>query len=314
MPVEGTPNCSAFKNDRAVLQTFPFRVAINRVYPHPTESFAKTDDKGRIVKIDLINAKNIPLTLFCLSALKYLSIQRSTFHNHHQRLPAAMELLASSLTELRISDTPIIALPDQIAKMKRLQTIIMQRTGLIHVPESIGAMPSLNILSLTHNDIVSLPTSLRQMTSLTHLTLTNNSRLTSLQPINGHPALTVLIATNCSIKQIPRNLPKLKSLHLSNNDLTSLEGIETLGDASDKSVDLFFDSNRIETIPPTILLVKNLAVLHLNNNTLFYLPEELMRLPSLTELQLKDNARISWEVVELKNRMEIIRPKVRIVY
>jgi Leucine-rich repeat (LRR) protein len=252
----------------------------------------------------IVDMKNIPLTLFCLNKLRVLSIQRS----------ATIELLASSLVKLRIHETPIITLPDQIGKLKLLDTMELHWTGFVHFPTSISTLSSLRILSLIGNDIASLPTSMRQMTSLTHLTLSNNPRLTSLETINGHPSLTVLIANNCSFEQIPQNLPKLKGLYLSNNDLTSLDGIETLGNASNTSIEFYFSRNRIGIIPTEILLVKNLAVLNLNNNTLSYLPEELMRLPSLAELHLKDNADIYWEVVELKTRMEIIRPTLEIIF
>ena len=266
------------------------------------------------MSLNLVDAKDIPLTLFCFSELKLLFIERSTFHTNSFRLPAAIERLASSLIELHIFDMPIITLPEQIGKMELLEVIELHWTGLIQLPESIGALSSLRILSLSHNDISSLPKSMRKMSSLTHLTLSNNPRLTSLQPINGHPALIVLIANNCSIEQIPRNLPKLERMSLSSNDLTSLEGIETLSNATKRNVQFYFDSNQIKTIPPEIRFLDRLTVLNLNDNALYYLPTDLARAPSLISLHLKKNALSRTEVVRLASIIRTTRPHLKIFY
>ena len=314
LPVEGMSDCSVFLSDDDVLDTFPVFVPRDRFHQHPSSSFAETDNESRIVSINLVDMKNIPSTLFCLSKLKSLTIERSTFRNHHQQLPAAIELLASSLVNIRIYDMPIITLPEQIGKLKLLETIELHWTGFVQFPQSMSALSSLRILSLINNNIASLPPWMRQLTALTQLILTNNHRLSSLQSLNGHPSLKMLTANNCSINQIPQNLPQLEKLDLSNNKLTSLKAIETLGNGKTKKMVFYFDNNRIRVIPRQIGLLKKLVELSLRNNSLVYLPKALMLLTSLTKINLIGNALIRRDVEELKKRMESVGQKLEVGY
>ena len=264
--------------------------------------------------MNIIDEKDIPLILFCLTELKILFIQGSTFRTSDFQLPTAIERLASSLEELHIYDTPIIFLPEQIGRMKVLHTIELHRTGLIQLPESIGALASLRILSLVDDDLSSLPISMRQMASLSQLTLSNNPRLSSLESISGHPSLRIVMANSCSIQQIPRNLPKLEVFHLSNNALTNLHGIKTLGNAADNKISFYFDSNQIKEIPAEIRFVEKLDVLNLNDNAIFYLTSFLRQLPSLTQLHVKKNALSYQEVTKLERLIRRSRSDFEIFF
>ena len=72
-----------------------------------------------------------------------------------------------------------------------------------------------------------------KLRSLQQLTLSNNPYLRSVQSLNGHPSLKILDTKNCPIELIPRNLPQLTTLHMSNNNLTTLIHIETLGKSNE---------------------------------------------------------------------------------
>lgn len=88
---------------------------------------------------------------------------------------------------------------------------------------------------MPNNKLSELPTTIANIQSLYRIILNNNLRLRSIQLPNGSPNHSRLDIINCSIERIPHNLSHLSDLKLSNNNLTDLIGIGTLGNKTDGS-------------------------------------------------------------------------------
>jgi Leucine-rich repeat (LRR) protein len=218
-----------------------------------------------------------------------LEIINTSFCDSEQRLPAEIIRLASSLTELEISDTKIIELPNNIGKLKLLEKLILSDAGLKSLPKSIGALSSLMTLILDHNSLSSLPKTMINLRSLHQLTLTNNPKLYSIESLNGHRNLTYLDTRQSPIQFLPKNLPKLVHLDMSDNNLTDLYNIESLGNESNVSKVFYFVGNNIETITPRFSDVRNLSGLNLARNQLEVLPTAIFNIPTLHKLNIKSN-------------------------
>jgi len=232
----------------------------------------------------------IPSTIFRLKYLEQLIIENTCFSPcNRPKIPSHIECLASSLTELSIYDTKITHLPNQIGKLINLQVLKLSNTGLKSLPHSIGDLSSLTILYLPNNNLESLPITIKNLRLLKQITLSNNPYLHSVQPLNGLPSLSILDTRHCPIKRIPRHLPQLTDLSMTNNSLTKITGIQTLGTETNSKKMFYFDMNSIESVPPQIRQVKNLFRLNLNDNKLETLPSDIYNMSTLQFLFVNNN-------------------------
>ncbi|CAF2214282.1 unnamed protein product [Rotaria magnacalcarata] len=88
---------------------------------------------------------------------------------------------------------------------------------------------SLSMLYLSNSKLTTLPVAIGKIKSLTCINLDNSTNICSIQSINGLPNLHMLSTLNCGITNILLNLPNICYLDMSNNRLTNLVGIKTLG-------------------------------------------------------------------------------------
>jgi Leucine-rich repeat (LRR) protein len=222
--------------------------------------------------------------------LERLKIKNTCFSPcNHPQLPPDIECFACSLTELRIEDTKITYLPKRIGKLIHLQVLELSNTGLESLPDSIGDLSSLEFLLLPKNNLKLLPRTMGNLKSLKQITLTDNPYLHSVQLLNGLPSLGTLYARHCSINYLPQNLPKLNTLDMTSNNLTTLIGIETLGNGIDTKKSFYFGKNHIQSVPLEIHQVKNLWWLKLNNNKLSDVPTDVYNITTLSYLNIKQN-------------------------
>ena len=258
-------HCSKFVNDEDAV-TFPeFTIPLDSPNTHSTSS-GWTNENGHIFHLEIINEKFLLSTIFALQQLKRLEIRNTCFRPcNRSSIPSRIECLASSLTELSIADTKITHLPYEIGNLLLLKTLKLSNTGLMSLPSTIGRLSALTILYLPNNHLHSLPITIRQLRSLQQLTLSNNPALHSVEPINTLPSLMILDTRNCPIEFLPRDLPQLTTLYMSNNSLTYLTGIETLGTQTNRRKSFYFDRNPIRFISPRIRHIKNLVRLHLDD-------------------------------------------------
>ena len=246
-----------------------------------------------------------------------MHVKNSCFSScNHQQLPIEIECLALSLTDLSISNTTISHLPEQIGKLKHLQVLKLSNIGLTTLPDSIGDLSSLEdldlsnnalttlpdsigdlsllkILDLSNNNLAGLPNTIQKLRLLQHIILVKNPNLHSIQPLNGLPSLSILNARHCSIENLPRDLPQLIDLYMSNNTLKLLIGIETLGNGTSNKKSFYFDTNHIQSVSPQIGYVKNLFRLNFDNNELKRLPSDIFSIPTLRELCVNNNKNLN---------------------
>ena len=227
--------------------------------------------------------------MYCLKNLTELELVNVTFHDVVQGLSPKMACFASTLTHLYIYNTKIFYLPKWISQFKRLETIKLSNTGLRYLSDSIGDLLLLKFLILPDNNLSSIPRTLVNLRSLQELILTNNRYLRSIQTLNGHPSLRFLDTRNCPIELLPRDLFRITILKMTNNNLTNLLGIDTLGKGISAEKHFEFDQNHIQTVSPKIRDVRNLKQLNLANNNLTTLPTDIFDVDTLGHLNIEKN-------------------------
>ncbi|XP_045794649.1 probable disease resistance protein At1g61300 isoform X3 [Trifolium pratense] len=110
----------------------------------------------------------------------------------------------------------------------KLSTLIINNVSVSHFPVSFFKyMNSLSILDLSYNEsLVSLPKSITNLRSLVSLILRGCYRLKHVPPLGKLQALSRLVITHTSIKNVPKGLKKLinlKWLDLSHNKSLNLK-------------------------------------------------------------------------------------------
>ncbi len=266
-----------------------FNIPLNPVNSY-WKSYGSTDKNGYISHLKIINEKYIPSTIFGLTHLKQLEVRNTCFSPCDEpEIPSEIQCFASSLTELGIYDTKITHLPNEITKLVRFKILKLSNTGLMSLPDTIGNLKFLVRLYLPKNDLKSLPDTIQDLQLLQELILSNNPDLHSIESVTELSSLTFLDTRHCPIEVLPRNLPKLITLYMSNNSLTNLNGIGTLGTGINNPKYFYFDRNSIQFIPLGIREIENLRSLKLDHNKLKTLPTDIFNIPRLSHLDIRYN-------------------------
>ena len=133
----------------------------------------------------------------------------------------------NALTELRLFDNQLTALPDSFGDLSALTYLMLGFNHLTALPNSFVRLTALTRLSLGNNQLTSLPDSFVDLRALTELWLQKN-QLTSLPHSFGDlRALTVLSLHQNQLSTLPNsfgNLSALTELNLGKNQLSSLPG------------------------------------------------------------------------------------------
>ncbi|CAF1388107.1 unnamed protein product [Adineta steineri] len=309
-----SPDCTKYANDDEVYKSFPFELDFHSSKRAASETYAVKNAHGNIVVLNINKQEYVPPAVFCLTELRELYVHKTKFRTFDLGLPIAIERLASTLKYLTISDTPIRYLPEQFGRLIHLKELKLLNTGLTNLPNSIGKLSSLTYLDLRDNKLVSLPLTIINTLSLQTLVLDNNPDLRSIQALNGHSSLKFLQADNCQIERIPLNLPQLINLYMSNNSLTHLSNIHTLGNKTNKKKLFFFDNNSIRYLSPHIRQVNNLNFLNLNYNKLYILPMDIYEISTLQTLYIQNNDFSDKDLQEMVARFHRTHPKLRLCY
>ena len=190
------------------------------------------------------------------------------------------------------STSVALNLPSELFSLTNLKTLILVNCGLETLPESIGQLGGLEELTLVGNRLNSLPPTMNLLQNLRQLDVSNNLPFTSLDALNGLSKLFSVRAINCSIDHLPLHISYLHTFDLSNNNLTSLAGIETLIARTDPNnypgSTFSFNYNQITSIP-TIIEKCSMTTLNLKANKLTTLPEEIFKMQFLSWLNVENN-------------------------
>ena len=277
-------DCSLYPTGLPVEGQFDVPYFLSLLFRARHRGSFRMNTRGDIFIRNRVGPVSSPTVTFCMK-----------YSDEHDPHPSKLRLtplrrLGPFFTEIQIRHYPLFTIPDYFREYTSLHTLVLDDVQLAYIPDFLGDLRSLTILVLPRNKIRYLPVHvMSQLKNLTQLVLDGNSHLRSLEGINGHPSLTIVMARDCSIDRLPRDLPKLTQLYLSGNRLANLDGIETLGSGNIKEKSFFFDRNRIRSVPEEISSVKNLTHLNLKYNQLSDLPGGMLDIPSLTQLDIEYN-------------------------
>ena len=277
-----------YTSDKQVIESLPFHVTINPTQPQPSSpnsSYARVDINGYVIELTLVNIDSIPSTIFCLDQLQILSI----VNGGQISISPGISRLASSLKSFTVwNTTSSVILPPEFFNMPFLSTLSLINCGLETLSEDIIKLTELTQLTLDQNQLITLPSTLGKMSVLAYLSVSNNPRLSSVDVLNGLTSLQTLRAWNCIINHLPTNISNLRVIDMSGNQLTSLDGIETITSASSNF--LSFRNNKITSIQTTFLeKIQALSVFDLSNNLLTTLPDSIYGIQNLLLLDISDN-------------------------
>ena len=277
-----TKICEHYNDNQAVLAAFGYEIPIrNEINDNSDLTYAKKNNANEIVFLQIVNQASIPPIISCLYYLNTLNIIRTkSFSIAH--FPRATRHLSISHVDLPSNLNGI----NGLFYLERLE---IQYTNLTSLPY-MSSLLRLTFLKLDNNNLTSLLLPIQRLTKLKQLDVSKNPNLKSLSSLNGHQKLEQILASFCSIKQLPKQLPQLRLLNLKNNSLTSLDNIETLGQNVQTSISFIFANNQIKDIPEQITKVKRLTVLNLNGNNIENIRlKYLCQLTNLTKLYIKLN-------------------------
>lgn len=274
--------CQKFVSQQDILSSFGYEIpVINDINDNDDLTYAKMNSAKEIIFLQIVNKTYIPPIIFCLYYIIELRIIRTNSFSiaHFPR----------SIRRLLISHIRMPSDFNAINGLYYLKHLTIEHTDLEYMPY-IGSLRRLTFLRLNNNILKSLPISIRRLKALKQLDVTYNQKLRSLDSINAHQNIEEITASFCSIEKLPKQLPQLQILRLTNNSLVSLDNIETLGKSVKKPMIFLFENNQIETIPEQIVQLEYLHTLNLNGNKIENIQRKyLCQLKKLKELFINRN-------------------------
>ena len=155
--------------------------------------------------------------------------------------------------------------------------------GLNKMPNNVNKLSSLVTLNLSENNISRIGGSILNLRVLQELNLSNNQLKKYESSLNKAKYLVKLDLSYNNISKVDYSISfsHLKSLNLSHNSFTSINGIQC------KSlVSLDLSNNQLKNIPKGFRYSKNLKQLNLSNNPLKLLSDEVRYMKKLEVIDL----------------------------
>jgi leucine-rich repeat protein SHOC2 len=174
---------------------------------------------------------------------------------------------------LDLSKQELRELPDSVFLLVNLKYLDLSRTHLQELPTRIGELKQLRYLVLSHNKLKKLPPQISNLHLLQSLYLDHNPELDVAEAIhylNELPNLHMLSLAGDHISTIPSEISGLKVLE-------SLE----------------LSENEFSMLPETMIKMKKLKVLYVNNDPYFNLKDNfrvLSKINSLNELHIENDS------------------------
>lgn len=175
---------------------------------------------------------------------------------------------------------------NQISKISDLENLTNLKTlslndNQIYELEGFDSLLNLKELFIRQNFIKKIK-GLEKLQNLKRLDLGNN-RIIEIEGLESLGKLEYLNLNNNNIDEINglKSLKKLKYLNISNNDISYIRGLDEL-----RSLEYLCIENNFISKIEGLENLKNLKVLDLRNNEVIEIPDNIISLPSLRELNL----------------------------
>ncbi len=260
-------------------------------------------NKG-IEKVDLygINWTSLPPTIGQLKELKLLRIMESKI----QELPDEIGEL-TSLDKLDFSFNPLTKIPSTIGKLKQLKILRLSGNGASfnRLPDEIGQLEGLEELILAQNSFKQIPAAIGNLQNLKSLNLSSNRLTTLPKQIGSLTNLEILDAGGNQLQEIPsefQHLTQLKELSLDSQKsvITNFDFLKGLSSLEKLNVDAF-------TVEVGSLT--NLKELELRDDTIVDIPNEIRHLKKLETLIIhsKGLADLSAEIIQQLPNLKSIK-------
>jgi Leucine-rich repeat (LRR) protein len=274
-------DCSQFTSDFDVLYYFSFLIMINPININWQKSIALMDRNGTLVTdLTLHNESAVPLSIFCLKNLRYLTIYNTNFPNGI--VPDNLANL-KQLSDLSIFNSPIVNMTEQLGTLTNLHTLYLRNCSLTYLPDLSG-IPYLSTVDLTDNQLSKVD----GLTTVYDLYLDNNL-FTELPTLN-----------------IPGNLYYLT---MNKNPLKNMLAITLHVNLRY----LFLENTTLSYIPPTIDRLQQLEYLDLSDNKLFYLPTNMLNLAKLKYLYIQNNLFSSDDIQTFQTQFNSSQPNMTLI-
>lgn len=267
------------------------------VFPDLTPDDVAEDDSaegnqfGGLELLDLHgNALHtLPTGLRRLERLTSLNVSHNKLDNTAFNVITQMR----SLKELRLGHNNVNgSLPTTVCDLRNLEVLDLQSNRLLGLPDALRELVSLRVLNVSCNQLTSLPMEALQQLPLTELDASSNALIGSLFPIggiDGHPTLQSLSVANNSIAALTfsetLNLPRLRSLNLTNNHMTTLPSVSTWTEL----ITLSCGDNKITDLPPGFTTLRKLRNVNFTSNDIRLLDPEICNMQGLESLILAAN-------------------------
>ncbi|MDX1350303.1 MAG: hypothetical protein R3279_08650 [Putridiphycobacter sp.] len=307
---------------------------------NPTESIAILKDIGALTSLkhfEVFNGNNEILAQIAglknlesiaINGLKgQLELDFSAFPNLNalaitraegmDKFPKSIYTL-SQLTDLSITNTDLVEIPDGISALKQLQNLNLTFNKITYLAKDFVELNKLETISLVRNfNLKFLPAEIGKLTNLKRLAV-QSCHLSKLpESVMDLTNLEALVFNFNDIVALPEDWSKLKNLKVLNAErnkletipasLLTLENLEVLqlghncllgdifmnqqlpigGLRSLKQLD--FQYNDLLVLPYDIGMLKNLEDLNIYKNNLLSLPESIGQLGKLSSLSMSEN-------------------------
>lgn len=154
-----------------------------------------------------------------------------------------------SLNYLKISETTLTGIPDEIQKLTNLQSLVLYSNKFEEINEHIFQLDKLKVLDLSRNNIKNVPASIANLTQIVSVNLSSNN-IENFPPLTKNSKLSVLDLSSNKLVKFPdicyQELSSLAEVKLNNNEIDEIPcNINVL--PALKTLDL--SSNKINTVP-----------------------------------------------------------------
>jgi len=224
---------------------------------------------------------NIPSRIFEMNWLTELYIT----HSNIIEIPDDIDKLIN-LEILNIHPGEVKKISKNIGNLKYLKELDLSGNGLEELPKEIGNLSNLKELNLSSNYIKELPKEIGNLYNLEKLLIGSNNIKELPKEIENLSNLKVLGLSNCRIEELPKEIGNLYNLEKLNIFLGIIKELpKEIGNLSNLK-ELNLSSNYIKELPKEIGNLSKLEVINLYFNPITELPKEIGNLSNLKELNL----------------------------